>query len=197
MLVAWLAVAFPSTNAEDLQTGDIIFQDSQSSQSQAIKAATHSPYSHVGVVVIQEGKPYVAEAIQPVSLTPLDAWIARGRDRHYVVKRLNAPAINPQSEAKLQAEAKKYLKRDYDWKFAWSDDEIYCSELVWKIYQRSLGVELCELKSLRDFDLSPPIVRKTLARRYGEAIPLSEPVVAPADIFQSPRLVTVATKKTP
>ncbi|EPR85580.1 hypothetical protein [Acinetobacter gerneri] len=37
--------------AEDFQTGDIIFQTSKSAQSLAIQKATHSPYSHMGMLV--------------------------------------------------------------------------------------------------------------------------------------------------
>lgn len=191
LLAAFHALA-ANVFAADIRTGDIIFQDSQSSQSRAIKAATHSAYSHVGLIVMREGQPFVAEAIQPVTLTALDTWIARGQDKHYVIKRLADMRLDPRSESRLRAETQKYLGKDYDWKFGWSDREIYCSELVWKIYKRSLGIELCELKSLKDFDLTQPIVRKTLTQRYGKAIPLSEPVVAPSDIFHSSHLITVA-----
>ena len=191
LLAAFLVYA-THTQARDLQTGDIIFQDSQSSQSQAIKAATRSPFCHVGMIVMRNGNPFVAEAVQPVSLTPLGTWISRGRNAQYVVKRLKALELDPQSKEKLWAETKRYLRKNYDWQFGWSDREIYCSELVWKIYQRSLGIELCDLKSLQDFNLSDPVVRKTLAERYGKSIPLSEPVVAPSDLFQSTRLVTIA-----
>ena len=41
------------------QNGDIIFHISKSSQSKAIQIATKSPYSHVGIVYIKDGKPYV------------------------------------------------------------------------------------------------------------------------------------------
>lgn len=34
----------------NFEEGDIIFQTSMSSQSQAIQLATHSPYSHMGVL---------------------------------------------------------------------------------------------------------------------------------------------------
>jgi Permuted papain-like amidase enzyme, YaeF/YiiX, C92 family len=70
------------------QNGDLIFQTSLSSQSQAIQAATHSKYSHCGILYIENGKYFVFEAVQPVKMTPLANWIARGEDGHYVIKRL-------------------------------------------------------------------------------------------------------------
>ena len=32
--------------------------------------------------------------------------------------------------------------KDYDLYFEWSDDKIYCSELVWKIYKNGADIEL-------------------------------------------------------
>ena len=54
-----------------LRDGDIIFQTTPSKQSQAIQIVTHSPYSHVGIIFMREGKPYVYEAISKVQYTPL------------------------------------------------------------------------------------------------------------------------------
>jgi hypothetical protein len=70
------------------QNGDIIFQTSLSSQSKAIQLATNSKYSHMGIIYEDNGNYYVYEAIQPVKYTPLDAWIKRGKNGHFVVKRL-------------------------------------------------------------------------------------------------------------
>jgi hypothetical protein len=46
--------------------GDIVFQTSRSTQSAAIQKATHSQYSHMGLVLYRNGQPYVVEAIGPV-----------------------------------------------------------------------------------------------------------------------------------
>jgi hypothetical protein len=51
-----------SASAPDVRDGDIIFQTSLSSQSVAIQRATHSKYSHMGLIVVREGTPYVLEA---------------------------------------------------------------------------------------------------------------------------------------
>ena len=55
------------------------------------------------------------------------------------------------------------------------------SELVWKIYDRALGVQLGALQKLREFDLNHPAVRSKLAERYGKSVPLDEPVISPAE----------------
>ena len=175
------------------QDGDIVFQVSQSSQSAAIQAATQSPYSHMGIVSVRDGVPFVLEAVQPVKLTPLGQWIARGERRHFVVKRLkNAAAVlTPETLRQMWAVAETFAGKDYDLQFGWSDDRIYCSELVWKIYQRGAGVEIGALATLGTFDLSAPAVRAKLAERYGTKIPLEEIVISPAAIFEARELETV------
>src|SRR6185503_6516185 len=65
-----------SASAAPLRDGDIIFHTSRSAQSVAIQRATHSPYSHVGLIFIRDGKPYVFEAISTVRYTPLAKWTA-------------------------------------------------------------------------------------------------------------------------
>ena len=52
--------------------GDIVFHTSRSSQSLAIQLATKSPYSHMGIVYLRDGKPFVFEAVQPVKLIGVD-----------------------------------------------------------------------------------------------------------------------------
>src|SRR5688572_15693718 len=62
-----------------LQTGDIIFQSSQGLQSQAVEAATHSKWSHCGLILKDSTGDYVLEGVQPVSITPLDEFIKHGK----------------------------------------------------------------------------------------------------------------------
>ena len=50
--------------------------------------------------------------------------------------------------------------------FNWSDDRIYCSELVWKIFHRALKIGTGDLRKLKEFDLSRPEVQKQLRGRY-------------------------------
>lgn len=179
-------------NKDKLQNGDLIFQTSQSGQSKAIQLATGSKYSHVGVIYLESGKPYVLEAVQPVKKTPIDEWIARGDDGHYLVKRLedNSEIIH-KSPDKLIKSFNSYAGKNYDIYFSWSDEELYCSELVWKIYSEGFNVKLCELRKLKSFDLTSSVVKKTMAQRYGNAVPYEESVVAPGDLADSELLETI------
>lgn len=176
-----------------LKDGDIIFQVSLSSQSQAIQYATKSKYSHCGIIYKYADKYYVYEAIQPVKSTPLDKWILRGENSHFVIKRLkNANKLLTASNlSKMKKEGEKFRGKNYDLTFEWSDDKMYCSELIWKIYKRAIGIELGKLEKLGDFNLSNHIVKKKLKERYGEKIPLEEIVISPAAIFDSELLETI------
>ncbi|MEZ4389028.1 MAG: YiiX family permuted papain-like enzyme [Candidatus Krumholzibacteriia bacterium] len=174
-------------------SGDIIFQTSTSGQSRAIQLATGSAYSHLGLVHLRGGDAFVFEAVEPVRSTPLAEWIARGEGGAFVVKRLknSSQVLTPEALARMLAVGEGFVGKPYDLYFEWSDDRIYCSELVWKIYQRALGLEIGAPATLGSFDLSPPPVRAKLAERWGAHPPLAEPVISPAAMFASDELVEV------
>jgi hypothetical protein len=186
------------TEQGTLHDGDIIFQTSASQQSKAIQAATHSKYSHCGLLFRADTGAknwYVIEAVQPVKWTPLDAWISKGEGGHYVIKRLALdPPLPLQMMSELHAIAQTYIGKDYDLFFGWGDDRIYCSELVWKCYYRLNKFELGQLQELQEFDLSNPLVQKKMQQRYGEKIPLHEKVISPVAIFNCTALETVTDK---
>lgn len=195
-LLAALAAVSSSAAPPALRDGDVVFQTSRSAQSAAIQAATRSPYSHMGMIVVRSGKPFVLEAVATVRETPLAEWIARGRDGHYVAKRLRDAdtVLDAASTRRLIAAGERFAGRAYDLTFEWSDERLYCSELVWKAYREALGVELGARARLGSFDLSGAVVRTKMRERYGDRVPLDEPVISPAAVFASPRLVVVAAE---
>jgi cell wall-associated NlpC family hydrolase len=198
--ISLVAVAFllvtgcGDSQAAQLRDGDIIFQTSRSAQSAAIQRATHSRYSHMGIIFLRNGKPFVYEAVRTVRFTPLKSWIARGEGGHYVVKRLRSSdrVLTPGGVQKLRQAARKFQGKPYDLVFGWSDGRIYCSELVWKIYDRGLGIRIGRLQKLRDLDLSDAAVKAKMKERYGSRVPLEETVISPGEMFSSPALKVVA-----
>jgi hypothetical protein len=177
----------------ELRDGDLIFQTSLSRQSVAIQLATKSKYSHCGLIYKDGEDYYVFEAVQPVKLTPLDKWIAKGKNGKYVIKRLkNADKVlTPSTLAKMKQAGEKFKGKNYDLTFEWSDDKIYCSELIWKIYKRATGLEIGKPDKLSDFDMNNDAVKQKMKERYGEKIPMDEIVISPAAIFESELLKTV------
>jgi hypothetical protein len=181
---------------QKIHNGDIIFQTSKSSQSKAIQLATDSKYSHMGIIYEIDGKYFVYEAVQPVKLTPLTEWINRGENGHYVIKRLkNANQVLTSSTlSKMKQIGEQFKGKPYDIYFEWSDNKIYCSELVWKIYKQATGIEIGQLEQLSDFDLTNDIVKDIMIERYGDNIPMDEKVISPAAMFNSDKLITIEEK---
>ncbi len=173
------------------QDGDIIFQSSQSNQSKAVEQATNSPYSHMGIIFTKNGKPYVFEAASKVVYTPLDKWINRGKNKKYVIKRLKDRTLSAKEITNLKQVAHTFENKPYDIWFGWDDNYIYCSELVWKIYNKALNLKIGKLQTVKDFNLTSPAVKQKLKQRYGDKIPYQETVISPVAMFNSPLLTTV------
>lgn len=170
-----------------LQFGDVFFTDPESGQAKAIKIATRSEFSHCGIIFSENKKWYILEAVQPVQIVPLDEFLNEQENKNIKIKRyknINS-LLTFAAMQKFYAFKKQVLNKNYDPYFNWTDNEFYCSELVWKVYQRVLGIELCELKPLKNYFLDDPIVKKIMYERYGNQIPYDELMVSPGDIYNS------------
>jgi len=192
LIVLVLLVGCTSNTGYQPRNGDIVFQASRSAQSMAIQLATKSPYSHMGIVYLRDGEPFVFEAVQPVKVTPLAAWIERGEKGHFVAKRLrNADArLTTDVLQRMRTVGERFAGKDYDLYFEWSDEKIYCSELVWKVFDQGAGIQLGERQTIADFDLSHPAVQAKIRERFGDRVPLDEIVVSPVAIFNTRELET-------
>ena len=178
--------------AADWREGDIVFSGSTGGQGGAIIAATGSPYTHCGIVFLSDGKPMVLEAVQPVSVVSLETFKSRSKPGTFMARRLKSP-LAPANYQVARTWAAAQIGKNYDARFRWDDATLYCSELVWKIYQHG-GVELCTPRRFRDYHLDDPKVKKLVEERYGsiEKMSLDEKVVAPSDLATSPLLVDVS-----
>ena len=174
-----------------LQEGDILFHGTPGQQADAIRGATGSPYTHCGVVFQENGQLLVLEAVQPVRTTTIEEFEKRGTPGTFHAKRLKSPPDAAGIE-KAMAWGKKQLGLNYDARFQWGDDKLYCSELVWKAFNEA-GVKLCEPRRFKDYKLDHPAVKPVIEQRYGSAdkLPKDEPVVAPGDLADSKLLEEV------
>jgi hypothetical protein len=184
-----------------LQEGDVIFHQSQSSQSLALREITQSLWTHTGVIIRNQNKWFVVEAARGVEVTPLDNFIDRGVGKKYIIKRLRPELINQsQSQSisnKLKTALLAYAGLKYDFWFEWSDSTIYCSELVWKAYDDAFGIQLSTPERFRDFPLDGPYAQRLIQDRYiaqGRQLNLEEPVVSPVALLESELLVDVVRK---
>ncbi len=179
-----------------VREGDLVFHRSRSAQSQAVALATGSAYTHMGVVLVSNGRLVVLEAVQPVKLTPLPVWIARGEKGRVVVKRLDDAerVLTPEVTLRMRRLANSWLGRPYDLQFRWDDERLYCSELVYKLYERAAGIRIGALQKAKELNLRSGEVQRLLARRFGGTKPSFDPeetVISPQAMFDDPRLVTV------
>ena len=169
---------------EQVKEGDVIFQTSQSNQSPLIQIATRSKITHCGVIVMIKGKPYVLETLQTLVVTPLERFIARGESGRYWVKRSDREDI--------KIKYNHLLGKPYDLAFKFDNNIYYCSELVYDVYQRQLGISLCQPKEVGNYlilgtDRLPKI--KAAMKRRG--ITKEQYAVAPLDLFRSKKLKRV------
>ena len=189
--LAALVSVFASKPEQDIpQDGDIVFYESTSRQSPVIKLAQHSKWTHCGIVFHMGEKAYVYEAVGTVKYTPLKDWIAKGKNGVYRVKRLKKP-LPKDIVAKMKAVGSGYKGKHYDTLFQWSDKKMYCSELVWKIYEKGAGIELCKPDHFSDYPVNLPAVKKLIKERYGKSFNPDEPIVSPYALFKSNSLKDV------
>jgi hypothetical protein len=133
-LIALIIISIFSHNsyALELKSGDILLQPLHCWACNLIEAQTKSEYSHIGVVTkVEDDITYVAEAfinVREVNFTEFNSKTQKGLK----LKVLRPFFLNPD----LSKNFNQYFKGlPYDSAYLWNDNEIYCSELVYKLFQ--------------------------------------------------------------
>lgn len=135
-----------------LKDGDIIFRKGRSLVSAVVMMNDPSTaYSHVGIVVIIDGEPYVVHAVpgepdengdEKVRCDKTADFISHNKASRYAVFRLCGDTAG--FSARAASKAKEYYHENLAFDKAFdvkSDDRLYCTELVWKAYLSS-GINL-------------------------------------------------------
>jgi hypothetical protein len=203
ILIFLLGIHLPSWSSVSslgVQEGDVIFHESQSSQSEALKEITGSRWTHTGIILKHQGQWYVAEAARGVEMTPLMQFISRGKNRDFIIKRVreNLVLLHQENLNKLKMALLPFAGVAYDFWFEWSDEKIYCSELVWKAYKNAFNLELATPERFKDFPLNGPWAQRLILDRYtrqGRSLNLDELVVSPVALLDSPQLQDVFRKE--
>lgn len=187
-------ISLPELQRE-LAEGDLIFQKSQSAQSEAIRQATGSDWTHVGVIVPGKGGYRVLEAAgRGVAPTSLADFVAKSEGRGIAVLRLQDAEgrITPEVRRKFQAVLRQDLGKKYDALFEWSDERIYCSELVWRAYKHSLGLSIGEVQTVGELEYQKPAVEALINERFRRKAAgssreglLQEKIITPAAMKKS------------
>ena len=160
VLVSMLLFASCSNSIDDtnLQEGDVVYIESQSSQSPYIKVGTMSKWTHCGVVVDTPQGLKVLEASKTVRLTSVEKFIGKAKNENWCVKR-------PKQKLSKPISYRKYLGQPYDLEFKFDNGKMYCSELVWLVY-KDQGIELCKPRKVSSFvQTRIPKVKKLMNKR--------------------------------
>ncbi|CAN5207299.1 hypothetical protein BH09BAC5_BH09BAC5_13600 [soil metagenome] len=172
--------------------GDIVLQISNDPQSIAFGNACNSKYNHAGIIFMRpkDNRYVVMEVKDSVVITPLNEWVAKGKDGHFALLRLkhSNEILSAKKTDKLKTAAKNSRGKKYDYFYNWSDDSFYSTELVWKIYRQSLNIEICETGKLGDGDFTGTLLHGQMLKKYGLTIPKDEIFISPEQIYKSSKL---------
>jgi hypothetical protein len=187
----------------DWRNGDLVFQTSGGTQTEAIRRATHSVYSHVGIVHVEGGR--IIEAARTVTETPLKNFLARGDGGHYAVYRQRG--LDATHAAAVVRAAQRYEGKPYDIFFRMQPDSIYCSELPYHAF-KDAGLALGKVQRMNELDMEQPAVKALFAARWqthpdcqGKAdsagacwkIVLTLPIVTPISLAQDASMQRIYT----
>lgn len=135
-LIFFLCVLVPASKAFTLRNGDVLLQPLHCYVCNLIEAQTESPYSHIGIVVLDKDEVFVLEAFQTVRLIPLDEFLAKTQ-KGEKVKVVRHRILEEEELKNLIFFAKPILGNPYDGHFLFDNyidgkKAYYCSELVYE-----------------------------------------------------------------
>lgn len=192
-----LTLAELQDRIEDL---DLIFQESRSAQAPAIQEATGSAWTHMGLVVWQNDRPGVLEAgARGVAWTDLESFVNAGKGRRVAILRLRDQArlLTPETRKTIGRSLQEHVGKRYDGLFQWSEDRIYCSQLVWLAFQDA-DIELGNVQPIGELNLDGPAAQRLLKERYRYSVSeaaqaglLDEKIITPVSLYEDPNLTTV------
>lgn len=165
----------PSWEGLDLRDGDLIFRAGTDLAARIIlRQGQEAMYSHVGLIVMQDKRPWALHAIPDdpdtkggVVLEPLESFGAPEHASRMAIYRL--PGLSQDQQQQIKRYAIARLGKPFDMDFSMrSEDAFYCTEFVLKailaagIDERT-KVHLVDLPILNEPVLTPENLRLALA----------------------------------
>lgn len=151
MLILIALGAFSPVFAFPLKTGDILLQSVPCYLCSLIEIEENTPYSHLGIAIVEENRISILESWQKVERISLDEFLAkRKKGTETLVLRPRAfETANARVSAQsfLNAFDRWFAGKHYDDDFLWNNsDELgekyYCSEFVAKFMNHFLPVSM-------------------------------------------------------
>jgi Permuted papain-like amidase enzyme, YaeF/YiiX, C92 family len=139
----------PQILPESLRSGDIIFRRGPSIESGVVMAMDRAAnFSHAGIVLRERDGTFVIHVVtgeggpDTIKVEPIHDYLRS--DRAIAAIAYRVVDENPSLTSRAVESAREYVARavpfDGDFDLA-SDDALYCTELVWRVYQKA-GIDL-------------------------------------------------------
>jgi hypothetical protein len=171
--------------------GDLIFQSlPRNPLVDAIEGSSGSPFSHCGILHRTGNEWVVIESIGTVTETPLETWINRGRNEDYAVFRLTG-SYREKIPSFIE-EAKGYKGLPYDIHYDMDDKAIYCSELIYKAFQKAAGENMGKLQKLGELHWQPHVA--VIKQIEGGNVPLEREMITPRGLTEAQQVERVYSK---
>lgn len=177
--------------------GDILLQSAKCGVfCDSIRATTHSQIDHAAIVIVPPQTQRLAfgskgaamdgeiiEAWTPIAKkTPLSEFLSRD-DGKYIQLRLKPEYRDKISMDDVINVAKSYIGKDYDYKFEENEDKIYCSELVYKAYEKGANIPVGKIQKISDFDKK--YAKGYWTEHFHGKIPWERRVISPAGLLMT------------
>lgn len=144
---------------ERLEEGDLVFQDLDCGPlCDAIEAVTEGfqgrDFSHVAIIIKENNRLRAIEAIgSEVRTISIDSLFMRAAMKNkFLVMRLNDEYQHITKD--ISKNAIKYIGKKYDDRFIMHNDSLYCSELVYEVFNKSANKR--ELFHLQEMTYKEP-----------------------------------------
>jgi hypothetical protein len=172
-----------------LRDGDIVFRLGDARTlggffplSRYIAEATGSPFSHAGVVAIEDGAPVVYDcASAGVQRQPFEVWMLD------CVGAMGVKRLRPEHRRHIVGAidyCREMFERQvpFDFEFHPDDAALYCLELTEKAF-RSQGLALSQPVRIGDWEYLTRYPRATLAFLYGSSLALERPFTLDRPVY--------------
>ncbi len=186
-------------NQFKLQNGDLLFSvgEGNSELLLAIQTSTGKdmeiPFTHVGIVSIENGDTFVIEATSPegVVKTPLEEYFEKTAvlNNKYLMA---VGRVNKEVEYTIPGaikNAKSHLGKGYDYAYDETNNQFYCSELVRFAFLDSLDKPIFKPLAMTFKNPETDSIDAYWIKHFEELskpVPEGEPGTNPADMSKSP-----------
>jgi uncharacterized protein YycO len=174
-------------NEISFRDGDVVFQKIPGETGDRIAAITASPVTHCGIVIVENDEVKIIDAADVVKSSPVKEWISNGVEKKFALARNES--IPADKADNIIKEAEKMKGKPYDFQYEWDEEKVYCSELVYKSYERGAGIKLCGFKKLGELEYRGH--EEFIKTLMDGQLPLDRQMITPADIYTSGELKMV------